>query len=184
MKVRYADDHPFFRHDLLCKDDWNFSCFYNPLLESWRQRKQAKFPGFSTAAISISLQWRNTSFTTRQHTGSRASVPLPSPRLLDLHVREVHDNFFRAQNERTAIFECLVEKCPHKFFTHKDRGDHLSMHLYPPEFNDIIIGKKYVKQKSKKRRKVDEAAEVHWEAEKSKEKECPRSSRRRQKPSL
>ena len=45
----------------------------NPLLESLRQRaRQPSFPAASTAATSISHQWRNTSFITRQRTGSRA----------------------------------------------------------------------------------------------------------------
>ena len=75
-KVRYADDHPFFYDmDLLyAKTIKNSSlCFYESLAGKLETKsKVAKFPAASTAATSISHQWRNTSFITRQRTDSRA----------------------------------------------------------------------------------------------------------------
>ena len=193
VKVRYADDHPFFYDmDLLyAKTIKNSSlCFYESLAGKLETKnKVAKFPcGINGCNIHFTSVEKYIVHYEAAHRFSCAicSLPLPSPRLLDLHVREVHDNFFRAQNERQPMFECLVEKCPHRFFTHKDRGDHLvSMHLYPPEFNDIIIGKKYVKQKSKKSGvKSTKQQKCTGKQKSRKKKNAPRSSRRRQKLSL
>jgi hypothetical protein len=40
------------------------------------------------------------------------SAVFPTARLLDMHIEEHHDSYFRARAEREPMYRCLVEGCP------------------------------------------------------------------------
>mgnify|MGYP001166330839 CR=1 FL=1 len=163
IKVRYPENHPFFQDaDLLyAKTIKNSSIgFYDTLIGKNQLKKNkfvSKFPcgvnGCKVHFISVEKYMMHYEAAHR-FACSICNLSLPSPRYLDIHLREVHDNFFLAQNERQPMYECLIENCPYKFSSHLERGEHLvNMHNYPSDFNDIIIGKKYVKQNNHKKKK-------------------------------
>ena len=60
----------------------------------------------------------------------------PSNHLLDIHITENHDPLFQTLATRSKfMFRCLVESCPDKFSTAKERKDHLiKIHKYPSDF--------------------------------------------------
>ncbi|XP_027548809.1 zinc finger protein 511 [Neopelma chrysocephalum] len=59
----------------------------------------------------------------------------PSGNLLDIHILEWHDSLFQVMAEKQNMYKCLVEGCPEKFKSSKDRKDHLvTVHLYPADF--------------------------------------------------
>ncbi|XP_027521448.1 zinc finger protein 511 [Corapipo altera] len=59
----------------------------------------------------------------------------PSGNLLDIHILEWHDSLFQIMAEKQNMYKCLVEGCPEKFKSSKDRKDHLvTVHLYPADF--------------------------------------------------
>lgn len=62
---------------------------------------------------------------------------LPTGRLLELHVSELHDSFFAAQAaRRMPVYLCLVEGCPRKFCTVEERKQHLTdHHKFPRNFH-------------------------------------------------
>ncbi|XP_013924534.1 PREDICTED: zinc finger protein 511 [Thamnophis sirtalis] len=59
----------------------------------------------------------------------------PSTHLLDVHILEWHDSLFQIMAEKQNMYQCLVESCPEKFKSSKDRKDHLiTVHQYPSNF--------------------------------------------------
>ncbi|XP_062987356.1 zinc finger protein 511 [Elgaria multicarinata webbii] len=59
----------------------------------------------------------------------------PSAHLLDVHILEWHDALFQIMAEKHNMYQCLVESCPQKFKSSKDRRDHLvNVHQYPSDF--------------------------------------------------
>ncbi|NXG17894.1 ZN511 protein, partial [Grallaria varia] len=59
----------------------------------------------------------------------------PSGTLLDIHISEWHDSLFQVLAQKQNMYKCLVEGCPEKFGSSKDRKDHLvTVHLYPADF--------------------------------------------------
>ncbi|XP_005652478.1 zinc finger protein 511 isoform X5 [Sus scrofa] len=59
----------------------------------------------------------------------------PSGHLLDTHILEWHDSLFQILAERQDMYQCLVEGCPERFRTSRDRKEHLvTGHLYPADF--------------------------------------------------
>ncbi|KAG8126730.1 hypothetical protein E2320_021807 [Naja naja] len=59
----------------------------------------------------------------------------PSTHLLDVHILEWHDSLFQIMAEKQNMYQCLVESCPEKFKSSKDRKDHLiTVHQYPSDF--------------------------------------------------
>ncbi|KAI9002645.1 hypothetical protein BC832DRAFT_526321, partial [Gaertneriomyces semiglobifer] len=61
---------------------------------------------------------------------------LPSYRLLDLHLMEVHDSFFKVLAEKQKAFECFVDGCKKKCRTPHTRKLHLiDRHGYPKDID-------------------------------------------------
>ncbi|EFN51066.1 hypothetical protein CHLNCDRAFT_141422 [Chlorella variabilis] len=67
----------------------------------------------------------------------RCHAALPTARLLDIHVSEMHDSFFAAQAaRRMPVYLCLVEGCARKFCTVEERKQHLTEHhKFPRNYN-------------------------------------------------
>lgn len=60
----------------------------------------------------------------------------PSYSLLDLHIREKHDSFFKVASEKMLnSYQCFVEGCSAVFNTLQLRNEHIiKLHNYPPDF--------------------------------------------------
>ncbi|CAH1404658.1 unnamed protein product [Nezara viridula] len=73
--------------------------------------------------------------SSHRYSCSECKKQLPSPHLLDLHISETHDSFFKAASERKPMFKCFVEDCPAVSLTPKDRRSHcIEDHKFPHDF--------------------------------------------------
>lgn len=63
-------------------------------------------------------------------------APLPTARLLDIHVSELHDSYWAAQAaNHLPVYMCLVEGCSQKFCTNEERRQHLiGHHKFAPTY--------------------------------------------------
>ncbi|KAI9343615.1 hypothetical protein BDR26DRAFT_858416 [Obelidium mucronatum] len=68
---------------------------------------------------------------------------LPSKKMLDLHIMEIHDSFFQVLAERGNSYECFVDNCTRKCSGPFKRKLHLmDKHKFPASFNfHVILGK-------------------------------------------
>ncbi|KAH9509213.1 hypothetical protein Btru_046449 [Bulinus truncatus] len=56
--------------------------------------------------------------------------------LLDIHIQENHDSYFKALCSRIPMYRCLVENCTVKLRTETERQNHLvHHHKYPAKFS-------------------------------------------------
>ena len=147
---RYDEDHVFFQEaNELCAMSSKSSAlaFHKTILGrlNSRTKRVKKFPcgadgcrSHFTCVVKYAAHYE----ASHRHACAVCGASLPSPFLLDLHLKEVHDSFFYAQSLRSPMFSCLVKGCTGVFHSHKDRGKHLvASHEYPVEFNDIVFGK-------------------------------------------
>jgi hypothetical protein len=59
-----------------------------------------------------------------------------NPRLLDIHLSEVHDSYFAAMSRKKQSFVCLIDGCADLFWSTDNRDDHLILvHKFPVGFN-------------------------------------------------
>ncbi|XP_068922668.1 zinc finger protein 511 [Petaurus breviceps papuanus] len=73
--------------------------------------------------------------TLHTHVCSVCRRAFPSARLLDVHILEWHDALFQLLAERQNMHQCLVEGCPDRFRSSRERREHLvRAHRYPPDF--------------------------------------------------
>ncbi|KAG6556107.1 hypothetical protein Mapa_002048 [Marchantia paleacea] len=86
-------------------------------------------------------------------TCSVCSNVYPTTRLLNIHISECHDSFFKAKVARNyPMYECLVEGCPGRFQTDGRRLQHLvDLHRFPKTFR--FHSKKHFSQKHRRRQK-------------------------------
>ncbi|XP_027843251.1 zinc finger protein 511 [Aphis gossypii] len=49
---------------------------------------------------------------------------LQSAHLLDLHISELHDNFFKASSAKKPMFKCFIETCETLFWNSEERDTH------------------------------------------------------------
>eukprot|EP00903_Cladosiphon_okamuranus_P008012 g7729.t1 len=74
--------------------------------------------------------------TSHRNRCSTCGRSFPTHRLLDLHLSETHDSFFKAMAERRPMYACLVEGCAEVFQTSGKRHKHLvDYHRYPESFD-------------------------------------------------
>ncbi|KAJ7373432.1 hypothetical protein OS493_013026 [Desmophyllum pertusum] len=70
-----------------------------------------------------------------RHSCQKCQRSFPSTHLLEIHVLENHDTLFTMIATRKNLYRCLVESCPDRFSSDKERKDHLvSFHKYPSDF--------------------------------------------------
>ncbi|KAI4494064.1 hypothetical protein M0802_009331 [Mischocyttarus mexicanus] len=56
----------------------------------------------------------------------------PNPRLLEIHVQETHDVFFKLLSEKQPMYQCYVSQCNMKFNDSNERRNHcINVHKYP-----------------------------------------------------
>ncbi|CAM9848487.1 unnamed protein product, partial [Ectocarpus fasciculatus] len=92
--------------------------------------------------------------TSHRHRCFTCGRSFPTHRLLDLHLSEAHDSFFRAMAERRPMYACLVEGCLEVFESSGKRHKHLvEAHLYPESFD---FGRpSYTRKKARPKRAKD-----------------------------
>ena len=91
---------------------------------------------------------------THRNACTSCGASYPTSRLLDIHIRESHDAFFRVLCERKPMYECLVEGCEEKFSDNKTRRSHLiSVHHYPSSFRFHNANRRSLLKKQKKKQK-------------------------------
>ncbi|CAM9102580.1 unnamed protein product [Ectocarpus sp. 13 AM-2016] len=97
--------------------------------------------------------------TSHRHRCFTCGRSFPTHRLLDLHLSEAHDSFFRAMAERRPMYACLVEGCPEVFESSGKRHKHLvEAHLYPQSFDfsrQEMTMPSYTRKKARAKRAKD-----------------------------
>ncbi|XP_024937445.1 uncharacterized protein LOC107264343 isoform X2 [Cephus cinctus] len=59
----------------------------------------------------------------------------PNARLLEIHIQENHDSFFKILAERQPMFQCYVSECELKFNNPCERKEHcITVHKFPKNF--------------------------------------------------
>ncbi|XP_076046241.1 zinc finger protein 511 lethal (2) k10201 [Oratosquilla oratoria] len=103
--------------------------------------------------------------TCHAHTCNSCGQVLPSHHLLDIHISENHDSFFKTMSEKEPMYTCLQESCSEKFQTPTERKAHcISVHCFPPSFRfdktwkDLPLTGKKLRNKAK--RESDEVSSV------------------------
>lgn len=82
------------------------------------------------------MQYEQHYETSHRNRCSTCGRSFPTNRLLDLHLSEEHDSFFKAMAERRPMYTCLVEGCTEVFETSGERHTHLvGAHRYPERFD-------------------------------------------------
>mmetsp|Transcript_49836 Transcript_49836/g.63842 ORF Transcript_49836/g.63842 Transcript_49836/m.63842 type:complete len:325 (+) Transcript_49836:181-1155(+) len=87
-----------------------------------------------------------------RHRCATCSQIFPNVRLLELHVAEKHDAYFKAMVRKgnQNLYECLVDGCLERFISDQKRQDHLvSHHFYPTKFNFQCSSLNYLSSKKK-----------------------------------
>eukprot|EP01134_Creolimax_fragrantissima_P006012 CFRG6012T1 len=65
------------------------------------------------------------------HKCTQCGRTVPSERMLDLHLTEMHDPFFALRDQRLPKYRCFVEGCTQLFSKDIDRQHHLvDVHMY------------------------------------------------------
>ncbi|KAL6267084.1 hypothetical protein P5V15_000163 [Pogonomyrmex californicus] len=59
----------------------------------------------------------------------------PNPRLLEIHIQETHDAFFKVLSEKQAMYQCYDSECNMKFNDPIERKDHcIKIHKFPKKY--------------------------------------------------
>lgn len=59
----------------------------------------------------------------------------PTSKILDIHILESHDNYFKALSLKKQMYKCLVDDCEKVFWRSSDRKNHLiAVHHFPNNF--------------------------------------------------
>ncbi|XP_011882622.1 PREDICTED: zinc finger protein 511 [Vollenhovia emeryi] len=59
----------------------------------------------------------------------------PNPRLLEIHIQETHDAFFKVLSEKQAMYQCYDSECGMKFNDPMERREHcIRVHKYPKKY--------------------------------------------------
>ena len=70
-----------------------------------------------------------------RHSCGTCKKNLPSAHLLDLHIQENHDSYFKLLSGKKPSFECFLEVCKLKFWTPDERREHcITTHSFPHDF--------------------------------------------------
>ncbi|XP_067928753.1 zinc finger protein 511-like [Watersipora subatra] len=88
---------------------------------------------------------------------------LPTTRLLDLHIDELHNPLFDMQSKKSPMFQCLISGCAETFMSSKIRRKHLiEVHKYPSSFRfeRAALSKCKTSQKNKKDDKSSEKMDI------------------------
>ncbi|XP_076640039.1 zinc finger protein 511 lethal (2) k10201 [Colletes latitarsis] len=81
---------------------------------------------------------------------------LPSPRLLDIHIQEIHDSYFHVLSATQPMYQCYVSECNLKFNDSVERRNHCTnVHKFPKNFR-FDNTPHYVKKEPKDKMDIDD----------------------------
>ncbi|KAG5184645.1 hypothetical protein JKP88DRAFT_314301 [Tribonema minus] len=146
FKRRYQPDDPFFEAGDLARAT---ACKMSVLHGLWDDEEDAQSAGgrAHTGGFACRIGGCNATFTStarfnehydtsHRHTCATCGRAFITPRLLDLHLSELHDSYFKAMAEKRHMYECLVEGCGKKFKDNNGRRAHMiAVHHYPRAFD-------------------------------------------------
>ncbi|XP_034946708.1 zinc finger protein 511 isoform X2 [Chelonus insularis] len=93
-------------------------------------------------------------------TCSECKTIKPNPRLLEIHIQEVHDSFFKILAEKEPMYQCFVSDCNVKFKDATERKHHcIIVHKFPKHFKY----KEKSQIKSDKNTKENDVSELSME---------------------
>ena len=70
-----------------------------------------------------------------RHSCGTCKKSLPSAHLLDLHIQENHDSYFKLLSVKKPSYECFLEMCHSKFWSPEERRGHsIQSHAFPEDF--------------------------------------------------
>lgn len=89
---------------------------------------------------------------------SECRKSLPTEHLLDLHISEQHDSYFKARVERgERLFKCYLEECEELFINSQERKEHcINDHKFPSNFRFDYVPHKNPKMKENSNSKVEQ----------------------------
>ncbi|XP_024885976.1 zinc finger protein 511 [Temnothorax curvispinosus] len=66
---------------------------------------------------------------------TECKVSRPNPRLLEIHIQETHDAFFKVLSEKQAMYQCYDSECDVKFNNPMERKEHcIRVHKFPKKY--------------------------------------------------
>ncbi|XP_058792595.1 zinc finger protein 511 [Phymastichus coffea] len=84
----------------------------------------------------------------------------PTARLLEIHVQEMHDSFFKILADKQPMYKCLVSGCAMKFKDSIERKEHcIETHAFPKNYR-FYFNHDNTNEKHKKITQSDSAMEV------------------------
>ncbi|KAL0114086.1 hypothetical protein PUN28_011421 [Cardiocondyla obscurior] len=73
--------------------------------------------------------------SSHRYTCTECKVSRPSPRLLEIHIQETHDAFFKVLSEKQAMYQCYDSECGIKFNNPVERKEHcIKIHKFPKKY--------------------------------------------------
>ncbi|GAB1867972.1 Zinc finger protein 511 [Camponotus japonicus] len=73
--------------------------------------------------------------SSHRYTCTECKASRPSPRLLEIHIQETHDAFFKIMAEKQAVYQCYDSECNIKFNNPTERREHcIKIHKFPKKY--------------------------------------------------
>ncbi|XP_011347032.1 zinc finger protein 511 isoform X2 [Ooceraea biroi] len=73
--------------------------------------------------------------SSHRYTCTECKVSRPNPRLLEIHVQEMHDAFFKVLSEKQPMYQCYDSECDIKFNNSVERREHcIRVHKFPKKY--------------------------------------------------
>lgn len=93
--------------------------------------------------------------SSHRYTCTECKVSRPSPRLLEIHIQETHDAFFKILSEKQAMYQCYDSECNIKFNDPMERREHcIKIHKFPKKYRFDNM-QHYTKEDESKRMEID-----------------------------
>ncbi|KAG7398763.1 hypothetical protein PHYBOEH_010506 [Phytophthora boehmeriae] len=139
---KYSPEHPLFAAGTL---QWAAKYYQQP--ESMVQPEEVIDKAEDASTITCRLATCNVTFQSvvgyeehydmvHRNICRDCSQSFLSLRLLDIHISETHDAFFKLLSKKKPMYVCLVDGCPDTFQSDDKRTRHLiQVHQYPESFS-------------------------------------------------
>ncbi|XP_032677510.1 zinc finger protein 511 isoform X2 [Odontomachus brunneus] len=83
--------------------------------------------------------------TSHRYICTECKISRPNPRLLEIHIQELHDAFFKVLSEKQAMYQCYDSECNIKFNNPAERKEHcIQIHKFPKKYrfdNTLLYNK-------------------------------------------
>ncbi|XP_014477529.1 PREDICTED: zinc finger protein 511 [Dinoponera quadriceps] len=89
--------------------------------------------------------------TSHRYVCTECKTSRPNPRLLEIHIQELHDAFFKVLSEKQAMYQCYDSECDIKFNNPVERREHcIQIHKFPKKYRFDDTSLYNTKEKSDK----------------------------------